>query len=109
MRCPNCQHEFGLHVAKSSTSRAAGQGVVRAMTGWRLKLWRWLLERAQGATDEEITKGLRMNPNTERPRRVELVDMGRVVDSGRVRLTESGTKAVVWIAAIESKQGELFA
>lgn len=38
-----------------------------------------------------------MNPSTERPRRVELVENGLVEDSGRVRQTDSKTEAVVWI------------
>ncbi len=37
-----------------------------------------------------------MNANTERPRRIELVAMGKVVDSHETRLTRSGRKAVVW-------------
>lgn len=52
-----------------------------------------------GATDEEMQRILRMNPNTQRPRRVELQRQGVVVDSGEMRDTRSGRQAVVWIAA----------
>jgi len=51
---------------------------------------------SHGATDEEIQTGLRMNPSTQRPRRVELVERGLVIDSGKKRLTNSGRQAVVW-------------
>jgi hypothetical protein len=49
-----------------------------------------------GATDEEIQDHLCMNPSTERPRRVELVQEGLVVDSGGVRFTKARRRAVVW-------------
>jgi hypothetical protein len=37
-----------------------------------------------------------MNPSTQRPRRVELVEGGWVEDSGERRPTRSGMDAVVW-------------
>lgn len=49
-----------------------------------------------GCTDEEIQDTLDMNPSTQRPRRVELVDKGLVIDSGRRRDTKAGIGAVVW-------------
>lgn len=55
-----------------------------------------------GLTDEEMQTKLGMNPSTQRPRRVDLVSRGLVVDSGRTRLTRSGRKATVW-AAREAK------
>lgn len=51
-----------------------------------------------GLTDEEMQLGIPMNPSTQRPRRIELVNMGLVVDSGLTRLTRSGRKATVWRA-----------
>jgi hypothetical protein len=53
----------------------------------------------EGATDEELQVDLGMSPNTERPRRVELVRGGFVVDSGMVRKTQASRYAVVWIRA----------
>jgi hypothetical protein len=50
----------------------------------------------RGATDEEIQTALDMNPSTQRPRRVELVDQGLIQDSGRTRLTRSKRAAAVW-------------
>lgn len=106
MRCPHCNEEFPLHVKHSRTSEAAGESVVHAMTGLRLKVLEFLLEHPSGHTDEEIQEALAMNPNTQRPRRVELVAMNKVADSGAVRDTRSGTKAVVWVAV--RQQQELF-
>jgi hypothetical protein len=53
---------------------------------------------ASGATDEEIQAALELNPSTQRPRRIELCNLGLVRDSGRTRLTKAGRKAVVWVA-----------
>lgn len=62
-----------------------------------------------GMTDEEIQTTLDMNPSTERPRRVELVEGGWVEDSGDKRLTRSRRKSVVWALTSEGRQqlGEL--
>lgn len=50
-----------------------------------------------GATDEELQNILLMNPSTQRPRRVELVEGGWIEDSGRRRKTRSRREAVVWV------------
>jgi hypothetical protein len=52
-----------------------------------------------GLADHEMQNLLGMNPSTQRPRRIELVEAGLVKDSGRHRLTDSGKRAVVWVAA----------
>lgn len=52
-----------------------------------------------GATDEEMQELIPLTPNTQRPRRVELVKGKFVVDSGRTRKTRGGDDAVVWLAA----------
>lgn len=54
-----------------------------------------------GATDEELQSALRMSGNTERPRRVELMDAHLIKDSGRRRQTLSGEQAVVWVISKE--------
>lgn len=51
---------------------------------------------ASGRTDEELQCHLGMSPNTERPRRVELVRHGYVADSGLRRASASGTRSIVW-------------
>ena len=50
------------------------------------------------STDEQIATGCDMNPSTARPRRIELVRRGLVVEAGE-RRTASGRKAVVWRVA----------
>jgi hypothetical protein len=54
---------------------------------------------ATGLADHEMQGLLGMNPSTQRPRRIELVEAGLVKDSGNHRLTDSGKRAVVWVAA----------
>ena len=49
----------------------------------------------EGLTDEEMQLRLRMNPSTQRPRRIELMRMGLVAECG-TRRTASGRMAVVW-------------
>ena len=52
-----------------------------------------------GATDQEIEHGLGIAGNSVRPRRRKLVELGRVKESGNLRLTSSNSPAVVWIVA----------
>jgi hypothetical protein len=54
---------------------------------------------SNGATDEEIQTALGMNPSTQRPRRIELQQLGLVCSAGFVRKTISGRSATVWKAA----------
>ena len=57
-----------------------------------------------GHTDQELQEGLGMDPSTERPRRVELMDRGLICDSGETRRTRSGRRAVVWVAVPKAAQ-----
>jgi hypothetical protein len=85
----------------SPTSLEAAESI-RPITGaLRIRVLEFLRQCGElGATDEEILQALgqEMGANTLRPRRIELVRMGAVLDSGRTRKTASGRKAVVWIA-----------
>lgn len=49
-------------------------------------------------TDEQMQSLLRMSPNTQRPRRVELVDHGYVQATGERRQSISGARSIVWTA-----------
>lgn len=51
-----------------------------------------------GMTDDELVAKLGLSPNSVRPRRVELVEGGWVVDSGRCRWSFYGNDAIVWTA-----------
>lgn len=48
-----------------------------------------------GATDEEMQIGIPMPPSTQRPRRIELVRRGLVVEAG-TRKAKSGRYATAW-------------
>lgn len=48
-----------------------------------------------GATDEEMQAGIPMQPSTQRPRRIELVRRGLVVEAG-TRKAKSGRFATAW-------------
>lgn len=57
-----------------------------------------------GATDEEMQQALGIDPNTQRPRRVELHEGGMIADSNKRRPTRSGRGAVVWVATPRKDQ-----
>ena len=52
---------------------------------------------ANGLTDQEIESRLGIAGNSVRPRRRKLVELGRVKQSGNLRMTSSNSPAVVWI------------
>ena len=84
-------------VRGSQTSKEAAKAIRPSAGTLSYIVLAFLFKRGEkGATDEEMQLSLRMNPSSQRPRRVELVQGRRVEDSGRVRRTRSGRKAVVW-------------
>ena len=87
------------HVRHSSTSKAAAKDIKPSAATLRSKLWSWLMAHGP-ATDEEMQLGLPMGQNTQRPRRVELVRMGKVIATGNKSKTKSGKQAIVWQAVI---------
>lgn len=81
----------------SQTSVDAAVSIKPATGALRTKVFDYIRQcGVTGATDEEIQTALGMNPNTQRPRRVELVGLGRIKPSG-TRVTTSGRKAAVWV------------
>lgn len=79
----------------SATSVAAAQAIAPTAGTMRQLVLDWL--RAHGpATDEQIIAGTGLAPSTARPRRIELVQSGLVVDSGTKIKTKSGRAAVAW-------------
>lgn len=83
----------------SDTSRAAAERIEPARDTLRAEVFSYIVQAGlSGATDEEISEALAIPGNTERPRRVELVEGGHVDDSLRRRKTRSGRSAVVWVA-----------
>jgi hypothetical protein len=55
----------------------------------------YVTSRPDGATDLDIQRDLHLDGNTERPRRVELVDAGWLADSGERRL-QAGRWRIIW-------------
>ena len=83
----------------SPTSRAAAESAKPKASALRTAVLEYLERRgSQGATDHEMQEALSMNPSTQRPRRVELVNCGRVGPAGCTRKTPSGRNAQVWVA-----------
>ena len=88
--------------AHSGTSREAAEEMrgSPAQTD-RAAVLLLIQQSTHGRTDEEIQRMLRLNPSTERPRRIELVKATQVRDSGLTRKTKSGRNATVWEAVPE--------
>lgn len=81
----------------SSTSREAAERIEGAGSALRGRVLGALRTRGP-MTDEELQVVLAMDPSTQRPRRVELVRLGLVRDSGARRPTLSGRSATLWEA-----------
>jgi len=54
--------------------------------------------KRQPMTDEQIAERLKLAPNTARPRRIELMQDGKVIPMGEAK-TKSGRRAILWGAA----------
>ena len=78
----------------SATSKAAARQL-RPNTD-RVAVFTLLKANPAGLTDEQIIDGTGLSPSTARPRRIDLVNSGVVIDSGMTRPTRSGRAAVVW-------------
>jgi hypothetical protein len=94
----------------SVTSREAALAFHHQAPTLRARVWRALEaasrdERA-GLTDREAAELLDEQADSVRPRRVELMRFGLVVDGGRTRRTPSGRRATVWRVASSTEKGE---
>lgn len=98
-------NSVGLHRSRAAdTSKAAAWSVQPRSGTQRMKVLAAIVATGNsGATDEELTKAIPMKPNTLRPRRVELVVGGWVVDSKTRRQTESNEEAIVWVATDKAR------
>ena len=86
-------------VRGSRTSAQAADALTSAMlNATQRRVLELLRENPHGMTDEEMQAALAMNPSTQRPRRIELVRRGLVVECG-TRRTASGRNASVWRVA----------
>lgn len=75
-------------------SRLAAEMTSGRAEGDRAKVYRAIALSMDGATDKEIQVWLAMSGDTERPRRIELLRAGLIVDSGELR-----DRATVWKVA----------
>lgn len=89
----------GLSDETRTTSAAAAVSMSERAVTLRQMVFE-AIEAAQdlGLTDAEIQDLLEMPGNTQRPRRIELLQMGRIQTLGNTRPTKSGRSAVVWVA-----------
>ena len=86
-RAPAQQH--------SRTSMQAADSLdAKALNALHRKVLAFLKERGP-STDEEMQAGIPMPPSTQRPRRIELVRRGLVVEAGTKRAA-SGRMATTW-------------
>jgi transcription initiation factor IIE alpha subunit len=84
----------------SPTSVAAAISIEKATPRLRAQVLACIRSAGDhGMTDEEVQDRLQMNPSTERPRRIELMNAGFVSPHGE-RPTRSGRRATVWIAEV---------
>lgn len=88
------------------TSRQAAESVLPHTGTARRRVFDALARfRDRGMTDEDLQRYLAMSPNSTRPRRIELVEQGLVIDSGERRPTDSGASAVVWKIRMDAVSG----
>jgi hypothetical protein len=93
----NLELNFAPPSQPCPTSRAAAKAIQPCAQTLRWAVLAFLRRQGElGATDAEIQSSLALNPSTARPRRIELVSAGLVVDSGLTRPTASGRQAIVW-------------
>jgi hypothetical protein len=75
------------------TSRAAAERITPRTGTQRARVLDYVRWKGEdGATDHEVQQALSLDGNTERPRRIELVNAGHLEDSGRRR-----DGAIVWV------------
>jgi hypothetical protein len=80
------------------TSRAAATAIVPIAAKQRQAVLDALRASWDGLTDEQIGEAVGIGGSSSRPRRIELVKAGLVIDSGRTRPTRAGRQAVIWEA-----------
>jgi hypothetical protein len=81
------------------TTYAAHRQIRRCAPEQREKILGALRSSPAPLTDEEIQDRTGLCQNSERPRRIELVEAGEVVAAPALKLTKSGRKAQAWMTA----------
>ena len=82
----------------SDTSKAAAAALRGSQTLRALVYKAIASSGGHGMTDSEVQAHLGLSGSTQRPRRVRLVELGFVRDSGNRRASKTGRLCTVWIA-----------
>jgi hypothetical protein len=86
------------HNAPTGTSDAAARSIQGFVPTLQQRVHDFLSDRGPyGATDDEGELELGIVLRTYTPRRVKLVELGLVLDSGNRRKTRKGRSAAVWV------------
>jgi hypothetical protein len=93
--CFLCANPSPPFVHTSQTSADAAFSI--KPQGGRARILDFLRSDKGSWTDEGISLMLKMNPSTERPRRIELTNAGLIEAAGTAK-TSSGRDAVLWRA-----------
>jgi hypothetical protein len=81
----------------SPTSHNAAQVAARTANTARYKVYAYICANP-GVSDDDVIRGLEMNPNTARPRRVELENYGLIRKNGIKGTQSSGEPAATYEA-----------
>lgn len=81
------------------TSFAAHRQIRRCAPQMRAKILGALRASPAPLTDEELQEVTGLQPSSERPRRIELVEAGEVVAAPVTKPTKSGRRAQAWAPA----------
>ena len=84
-------------LSTAQTRHEAERSIKPTAAAYREQVYRCIAENGP-ITDEQIADLTKMNPNTARPRRLELLTAGRIEGAGYSH-TKSGRKAVAWRVA----------
>ena len=90
-----------LHIpyqGHSTASERAAQEIAGTVDTLRRRVMSFIQLNGP-SSDDEIQQALSINPSTQRPRRIELVKLGLVRDSGLQGKTRSGRACTLWVAA----------
>lgn len=78
----------------SDTSKNAAESMKNSAQSCRARVFEFIKNRGP-CSDEQIQQGLKMNPSTQRPRRIELVVMKLIEPYGFTK-TKSNRDATLW-------------
>jgi Fe-S-cluster formation regulator IscX/YfhJ len=99
---PKPLETWQLHQVHSETSIEAGASVKPRASKLREMVFEAIQHSWHGLTDQELyAKFPKIDPNTLRPRRIELHQSRRIISAG-TRKTLSNRSATVWVARKEA-------